>query len=88
MNNLQNELGLLERLKAPTPKSFQKIRNVGLILASLAAAVWGLEAKGVIVPDSIEMIASLITTIAGTITAAFAQSKVDMTEYQIKKALE
>lgn len=88
MNNLQNELGLLERLKAPTPKSFQKIRNVGLILASLAAAVLGLEAKGVIVPDSIEMIASLITTIAGTITAAFAQSKVDMTEYQIKKALE
>lgn len=88
MNNLQNELGLLERLKAPTPKSFQKIRNVGLILASLAAAVLGLEAKGVIVPDSIEMIASLITTIAGTITAAFAQSKVDMTEYQLKKALE
>jgi len=88
MNDPQNELSLLERFNAPTPKLFQKVRNAGIILASAAAAVLGLEAKGIIVPHSIEMIASLIATIAGTVTALFAQSKVDKTEYQIKKALE
>ncbi|WP_461139371.1 hypothetical protein [Spirosoma pomorum] len=87
MKNLQEELSLLERFKAPTPGLFKTIRNGGIVLASLAAAVLGLEAKGVIVPDSIEMVASLIVTVTGTIAALVAQLTVNLPEYEIKKAL-
>ncbi|UHG90106.1 hypothetical protein [Spirosoma oryzicola] len=87
MSNLQDELSLTERLTAPTPKLFQKIRNGGIILATFAAAILSLEAKGVIVPSGIEMVASGIATVAGIIGALVAQFTVNLPEYEIKKAL-
>ncbi|UHG93390.1 hypothetical protein [Spirosoma oryzicola] len=88
MNDLQDELSLAQRLTAPTPKLFQKVRNVGVILAAFAGTILGLEAKGVIVPDSIEMVATGVTTVAGIIAALVSQFTVDLKEYQIKKALQ
>ncbi|WP_438944986.1 hypothetical protein [Sediminibacterium sp.] len=40
MEKKQNKsMNLLERAKAPTPKFFRKLRNIGLVMAALSAAI-------------------------------------------------
>jgi hypothetical protein len=53
-------MNLLERVVSPTPTFFQKLRNIGLVLASVSAAI-------VSTPDAMP---AVITTIAGYLAVA------------------
>jgi hypothetical protein len=64
---------LIERLKAPTPKFFRVLRNVGLSLAAAGAA---LLAAPVTLPVAIITVAGYLTVAGGVITAV-SQSAVD-----------
>jgi hypothetical protein len=64
---------LIERLKAPTPKFFRVLRNVGLSLAAAGAA---LLAAPIALPVGIITIVGYLTVAGGVITAV-SQSAVD-----------
>ncbi len=64
---------LIERLKAPTPKFFRVLRNVGLALAALGGA---LLSTPIALPVGIITVAGYFTVAGGVITAV-SQSAVD-----------
>lgn len=57
---------LIERMKAPTPKFFRVLRNVGL---ALAAAGGALLAAPIALPAAVITVAGYITVAGGVITA-------------------
>jgi uncharacterized membrane protein HdeD (DUF308 family) len=64
---------LIKRLKAPTPKFFRVLRNVGLTLAT---------AGGVLLTAPVSLPAAIVTvagylTVAGGVMSAVSQSAVD-----------
>ena len=64
---------LIERLKAPTPKFFRVLRNVGL---ALAAAGGALLTAPIALPVAVVTIAGYLTVAGGVITAV-SQTAVD-----------
>ena len=57
---------LIERLRAPTPKFFRVLRNIGLVLA---AAGGSLLAAPIALPAAVITIAGYITVAGGVMTA-------------------
>lgn len=64
---------LIERLKAPTPKFFRVLRNVGL---ALAAAGGALLTAPIALPVAVITMAGYLTVAGGVITAV-SQTAVD-----------
>lgn len=64
---------LIERLKAPTPKFFRVMRNVGL---ALAAAGGALLTAPISLPAAVIAVAGYLT-VAGGVMTAVSQSAVD-----------
>lgn len=71
-----NEMNLVQRIKAPTPKFFKTLRTIGLGLATIGGAIL---AAPVAIPAGIVTIAGYIT-LAGGIMTAISQTAVDTSE--------
>lgn len=71
-----NEMNLVQRIKAPTPKFFKKLRTIGLGLAAIGGAIL---AAPVAVPAGIVTIAGYIA-LAGGIMTAVSQTAVDTSD--------
>ncbi|MBS1563045.1 MAG: hypothetical protein JST39_01595 [Bacteroidetes bacterium] len=56
----------LQRITRPTPKFFQTVRNIGLVLAALSAAVY---ASPVVLPEIVTNIAGYVAVAGGVMTA-------------------
>lgn len=63
---------LVNRLIAPTPPFFVKVRNIGLILTALAAAVIGLPLQ---LPSIVGEVAQVVA-VAGSIMTGVSQAAV------------
>jgi hypothetical protein len=59
----------MDRLLSPTPSFFQKLRNIGLVLAAVSAAI---VATPVAVPAIVTTIAGYLA-VAGTVLGAVSQ---------------
>ena len=68
-----NEMTIVERVKAPTPRFFKTLRTIGLTLAGIGGAIL---AAPVAVPAALITIAGYITLAGGVITAV-SQTAVD-----------
>ena len=68
-----NEMTIVERVKAPTPKFFKTLRTIGLTMAGIGGAIL---ATPVAVPAALITIAGYITLAGGVITAV-SQTAVD-----------
>jgi len=64
---------IIERLKAPTPKFFRVLRNVGLILATVGGS---LLAAPIALPAVVITVAGYLT-VAGGVMTAVSQTAVD-----------
>lgn len=84
MNKSVNDLGVMERLKAPTPKFFRVLRNVGLSLAAVSGAVL---AAPVALPAALVAVATYVGVAGGVLTAV-SQSTVDDEEYSLQQAAQ
>ena len=73
----QNDLSLLERFVAPTPKLFALIRNIGVILAMASMAIKTLPEQGIALPDAVLFFADKAYALAGVVAALVAQFTVD-----------
>ena len=68
-----NDMNLIERIKAPTPKFFRKLRKIGLILGATSA---GILAAPLALPVGLGTVAGILTVAGGVITAV-SQTAVD-----------
>ncbi len=68
-----NNMSVVERIKAPTPKFFKSLRTIGLTLAAVGAAIL---AAPVAMPVALISIAGYFTLAGGVITAV-SQTAVD-----------
>ncbi|PQA59157.1 hypothetical protein [Siphonobacter curvatus] len=73
----QDQISLLERVQAPTPKVFRIIRNAGVILAVISTSLLSIQAQGVNVPEIVLFMADKAYALAGAIAALVAQFTVD-----------
>ena len=71
MNN--QKLSFADRLKAPTPNFFKKLRNIGLIITAASAAIL---TAPVSLPVIVTTIAGYLAVAGGVITAV-SQSTVE-----------
>lgn len=76
------DLGIIQRIKAPTPKFFRVLRNIGLALAA---------ASGAILTAPVSLPAAVITAatyvaVAGSVLTAVSQATVDEEEYALDQA--
>ena len=62
-------MNLLERAVSPTPTFFQKLRNIGLVLAAISAAI---VSAPVAIPAIITKIAGYLA-VAGTVLSGVSQ---------------
>jgi len=60
------EMNLVERIQSPTPKFFRKLRNIGLVLATISAA---LLASPVALPAVVVTVAGYLGVASGVVTA-------------------
>lgn len=65
-------MNVVQRLQAPTPKFFQILRNIGLVLAAISGAVM---ASPVTLPENIITIAGYVA-VAGSMMTAVSQAAV------------
>jgi hypothetical protein len=70
---MKSKMKLIERMKAPTPKFFRVLRNIGLALAAAGGAVL---AAPITLPAGVIAVAGYLTVAGGVITAV-SQSTVD-----------
>ncbi len=63
----------IQRLKSPTPKHFKKLRNIGLILATIATTI---AAAPVALPALVIKIAGYLA-VAGGVAGAVSQTAVE-----------
>ena len=63
-------MGVIKRLKEPTPRFFRKIRNIGIAIASIGATIL---AAPVALPAAIISVAGYLT-VAGTVATAVSQA--------------
>ena len=68
-----NEMDLMERLKAPTPDFFQKLRTIGIVVGIIGGA---LATAPVSLPAGIVALSGYLIT-AGTIITTISQITVD-----------
>lgn len=68
-----NEMNVLERVKAPTPKFFKTLRSIGLALAAVGGAIL---TAPVAVPAGLVTIAGYVA-LAGGVMTAVSQTAVD-----------
>ena len=68
-----NNMSVVERVKAPTPKFFKTLRTIGLALAAIGGAIL---AAPVAVPAALVTIAGYVTLVGGVMTAV-SQTAVD-----------
>jgi hypothetical protein len=66
-------MNIAERLVAPTPPFFQKIRNVGLVVLAISSMIVSLP---VAVPVVLTQIAGYLA-VAGTVMSGLSQAAVD-----------
>ena len=62
-------MNILERVNAPTPDFFKKLRNIGLLLAAISTAII---ASPVVLPAALVSLASYLA-VAGTVVSAVSQ---------------
>lgn len=63
-------MNIIQRVKAPTPKFFKKIRNAGLMLAAISAAIL---AAPIALPITVVHVAGYLA-VAGGIATAISQT--------------
>ena len=68
-----NEMTIVERVKAPTPKFFKTLRTIGLTLAAVGGAIL---TAPVAVPTALVTIAGYVALAGGVLTAV-SQTAVD-----------
>ncbi len=68
-----NEMTIVERVKAPTPKFFKTLRTIGLTLAAVGGAIL---TAPIAVPAALVTIAGYVALAGGVITAV-SQTAVD-----------
>jgi uncharacterized membrane protein HdeD (DUF308 family) len=68
-----NEMTIVERVKAPTPKFFKTLRTIGLTLAAVGSAIL---TAPVAVPAALITIAGYVA-LAGGVMTAVSQTAVD-----------
>lgn len=88
MNNLQNTLTILERLTGPTPKFFQTIRNVGIILSAVSGLLMSLQTQGIDLPEALVVLADKAYLLAGAITTLISSLTIDVDAYKKQNALK
>lgn len=66
-------MNIAERLIAPTPPFFQKVRNIGLVMLAVSSTIVGLP---VAVPAILTQIAAYMA-VAGTVMSGISQATVD-----------
>lgn len=71
-----NNLNLIERVKAPTPKWFKIVRTIGITLTAIGGAIL---AAPVAVPTVIVTVAGYLA-LGGTIATAVAQTAIQVEE--------
>lgn len=80
---MKNEnLSLVERIQAPTPKWFKTLRAIGLALAAIGGAI---VAAPVALPAGVVAVAGYIGLAGGVITAV-SQTAVQSEEQTVKSA--
>ena len=62
-------MNILERVNAPTPNFFKKLRNIGLLLAAISAAII---ASPITLPAALVSVAGYLA-VAGTVVSAVSQ---------------
>lgn len=77
---MKTNLSVSERVDAPTPKFFKKLRTIGLILAAVGATIL---ASPVALPALAVQIGGYLT-LAGSVVSAVSQVTVDEGEAQIQ----
>ena len=70
-----NNMNVVERVKAPTPKFFKTLRTIGLALAAIGGAIL---ASPVALPAGLVAAAGYIA-LAGGVVSAVSQTAVDTT---------
>lgn len=81
---MNQELSIGERLVAPTPKFFRKLRAVGIVLGTVGAAVL---MAPVALPVAVTAIAGYIVT-AGAVVTAVSSTAVDWNALKRERALD
>jgi hypothetical protein len=66
---------VVKRMKYPTPKFFQKLRNIGLTLAAISAAIIATPVALPAVPVKIAGYMAVAGTVAGTISQAAVENE-------------
>ncbi|MDD4994051.1 MAG: hypothetical protein PHR83_17655 [Paludibacter sp.] len=70
-----NNMSVVERVKAPTPKFFKTLRTIGLALAALGGAIL---ASPIALPAGLVAVAGYVALAGGVVTAV-SQTAVDTT---------
>lgn len=71
-----NNMNVVERVKAPTPKFFRTLRTIGLALAAIGGAIL---ASPIALPAGLVAAAGYIA-LAGGVVSAVSQTAVDTTD--------
>lgn len=74
-----NEMNVVQRVKAPTPKFFKILRTIGLALATIGGA---LLAAPIALPAAVISVAGYVA-LAGGVMTAVSQTAVDTTNSKI-----
>jgi len=82
MRKSLNKLGLVQRIKAPTPKFFRVLRNIGLALAAASGAIL---TAPVSLPAAVVTAATYVA-VAGSVLTAVSQTTVDEEEFELTQA--
>lgn len=80
---MQESMTLVERVKAPTPKFFRVIRNIGLLLTAVGTTVI---TAGVALPAVVVSVAGYMVA-AGAAVAAVSQTTVDWKRHNLGSIL-
>lgn len=72
---------LKERMKAPTPLFFKKVRTIGLVLAAIGATIM---AAPVALPAAVLQVAGYLA-VAGGVASAVSQTAADQKPKKTKK---
>jgi len=78
-------MNIIDRAKAPTPKFFKVLRGIGLVLASVGAAVI---TAPINMPIVLVSVAGYLTVVGGVISAISQITVEDVFKYQKKTTNE
>ncbi len=78
MKNIQDTLSIQERIASPTPKFFQIIQVIGVVLAAVSGALMYLQENGIVLPDVLVWVADKATMVSGIIATLISQLTVDL----------